>query len=140
MQTFLPYTNFTDSAAALDRLRLGKQRVETLQIMTALVMNTGWVNHPATKMWRGYENSLMDYQGAIVDEWLDRGYRDTCYDKTLAIFQEIDRDISPLDPPWLGNFEFHFAHQSNLVRKDPGYYRHQFPTVPDNLEYIWSIN
>lgn len=36
MQTFLPYSDFERSAASLDDLRLGKQRVETLQIMQSL--------------------------------------------------------------------------------------------------------
>ncbi len=36
MQTFLPYPDFARSAAVLDPARLGKQRVETLQILRAL--------------------------------------------------------------------------------------------------------
>ena len=37
MQTFLPYPDFAASAAALDDRRLGKQRVEALQVLRALV-------------------------------------------------------------------------------------------------------
>lgn len=37
MQTFLPYADFKKSAQVLDGMRLGKQRVETLQIMQALL-------------------------------------------------------------------------------------------------------
>ncbi len=33
MQTFLPYDSYADSAAVLDRARLGKQRVEAKQIL-----------------------------------------------------------------------------------------------------------
>lgn len=36
MQTFLPYPNFNESAQVLDRQRLGKQRVEVLQILQAI--------------------------------------------------------------------------------------------------------
>lgn len=36
MQTFLPYKSFEQSAACLDNKRLGKQRVEVLQILKAL--------------------------------------------------------------------------------------------------------
>lgn len=36
MQTFLPYADFEESAFVLDTRRLGKQRVETLQIMQSL--------------------------------------------------------------------------------------------------------
>jgi len=35
MQTFLPYPDFARCAAVLDPLRLGKQRVEVLQLMRA---------------------------------------------------------------------------------------------------------
>lgn len=38
MQTFLPYPDFAESASVLDRQRLGKQRVETLQVMKALTV------------------------------------------------------------------------------------------------------
>lgn len=37
MQTFLPYADFAKSAASLDMMRLGKQRVETYQILQKLV-------------------------------------------------------------------------------------------------------
>ncbi len=58
MQTFLPYEDFTLSAQCLDYRRLGKQRVEALQIFNALTGAStkdgreyrGWINHPATKM------------------------------------------------------------------------------------------
>jgi hypothetical protein len=39
MQTFLPYEDFTLSAQVLDYRRLGKQRVEALQIYNVLVDN-----------------------------------------------------------------------------------------------------
>ena len=39
MQTFLPFADFARSAASLDMKRLGKQRVENLQLIQAL---SGW--------------------------------------------------------------------------------------------------
>ena len=84
MQTFVPEDTFAKSVRVLDRQRLGKQRVETLQIMKALAgLSKGWVNHPATRMWRGYEQALLDYQDATCNEWLRRGYKDTCFTKRL---------------------------------------------------------
>lgn len=62
MQTFLPYPDFEQSAKCLDMRRLGKQRVEVLQLLTAMttgpekkvklgnseiVRVTPWYNHPA---------------------------------------------------------------------------------------------
>ena len=47
MQTFLPYPDFSESAAHLDRKRLGKQRAETVQVLRALtVPGYGWRRHP----------------------------------------------------------------------------------------------
>jgi hypothetical protein len=36
MQTFLPYSDITESMRVLDNKRLGKQRVETYQIISAI--------------------------------------------------------------------------------------------------------
>ena len=53
VQTFLPVPDLRASARALDSKRLGKQRIETLQIMRALtVPGYGWQHHPAVRMWR----------------------------------------------------------------------------------------
>ncbi len=50
VQTFLPFPRFDASAAVLDDARLGKQRVETLQVLRALVLEDyGWAHHPAVR-------------------------------------------------------------------------------------------
>lgn len=132
MQTFLPYRSFADSAKVLDRQRLGKQRVETLQIMKALVTGEGWVHHPVTKMWRGYEYTLMSYQRAICDEWTSRGYNDSCLEKTEELFNQLPEDRrSPRVPPWLGLKKFHSCHRANLLRKSPTHYtQYKWPEQP----------
>jgi hypothetical protein len=138
MQTFLPYADFGASARVLDRKRLGKQRVETLQIMTALMTGKGWVSHPATLMWRRYEWALLRYQEQICREWTERGYQDTCLEKTADIYHRRCRWVEEkMWPHWLGDDEFHIPHQSKLVEKDPWYYLQYFPRVPMGLEYYW---
>jgi hypothetical protein len=131
MQTFLPYKDFESSARVLDDKRLGKQRVETMQIMHALVKlqvktDTAvvpWGNHPVTKMWRGHENMLMEYQDAICDEWDRRGFNDTCRAKTLNMFRLFPSSIATAEPPyWLGLKLLHSTHRANLLRKDPEWY------------------
>ena len=135
MQTFLPYPDFVQSAASLDRQRLGKQRVEVLQLLKALNGESkGWTNHPATRMWSGYQEALVVYGLAICSEWISRGYKDTCYEKINNY--SIDAEVAM--PPWIGDPSFHRSHQSNLVRKDPNHYGSQF-AVPDNLEYVWPV-
>jgi hypothetical protein len=138
MQTFLPCADFFKSARVLDRQRLGKQRVENLQIMKALVTGQGWVNHPATKMWRGYECDLMTYQSAICSEWTWRGYKDTCLNKTFILHDCEWSDEK--QPPWLGDEAFHASHRSNLLRKLPEHYS-QFGWIePDDLPYVWPVS
>ena len=140
MQTFLPYADFEVTASVLDRQRLGKQRVETLQIMSALVKNTGWVHHPATNMWRGYEGALLLYQAAICNEWVvARGYSDTCLLKTEELYWTVNDKFNPEMPWWLGDIDIHISHQSNLVRKNFDYYSRAFPNVPDDLPYVWPV-
>ena len=131
MQTFLPYPDFHESAKVLDVKRLGKQRVETLQLLKG-----SWPNHPASRMWRGHMRALAQYGVAICDVWISRGYKDTCREKILALAENYPESESTL-PSWIGDEAFHRSHQSNLVRKDSNRYGKIFPNVPDNLEYIW---
>ena len=67
MQTFLPYASFTDSLKALDNKRLGKQRVEAMQVLKALhIPDYGWRHHPCVKMWNGYDKALCDYMNKSI--------------------------------------------------------------------------
>ena len=78
MQTFLPYADFQKSVEVLDYKRLGKQRVETFQVLNILLSRTptkGWRNHPVTVMWTGYESALQLYQNITIREWKKRGYK-----------------------------------------------------------------
>lgn len=130
MQTFLPYADFEQSAAVLDRARLGKQRVECLQLLKGQ-----WANHSTSKMWRDSEFHLATYAQVVCIEWRRRGYKDTVLDKIAELVKS--RPLGADFPIWFGDPDFHLAHQSNLVRKNPEYYRKYFPEVPDNLPYIW---
>jgi hypothetical protein len=135
MQTFLPYPSFMRSAECLDRQRLGKQRVEAKQIYLALTqIGYGWKNHPAVKMWKGYELTLLSYGHIICLEWRNRGYNDTL----LGFFADNMTEGDAKNPPWLTQ-EFCRSHQSNLIRKNPEHYRYMWPDVPDDLPYIWPV-
>lgn len=136
MQTFLPYADFAYSAQVLDRARLGKQRVEVLQILKALNNGGGWSNHPATRMWQHHTNALVSYGIAVCEEWRDRGYADTCLGKILEY--EVEGAGCVL-PSWLGRPEFHAAHRSNLLRKDAQWYRQFDWAESDDLPYLWPV-
>lgn len=140
MQTFLPYANFKQSAAALDNRRLGKQRVECLQILKALLGETkGWRNHPATRMWAGHERWLAEYTVAVCDEWTGRGFKDSVKAQVQAMRLPMGDP-----PPWLGDERLHSSHRSNLMRKAwdgdddtlDWYLRFEWSDDPD-AEYWW---
>ena len=151
VQTFLPYPDFAASARVLDTRRLGKQRVETIQVLRALtVPGYGWRHHPAVRMWAGYEEALVRYGLEACRVWCAAGHDDTC---AATLTQEAGqrcglRRIRAQDelaaagelPPWLGTPEFHRSHQSSLVRKDPERYRPLFGDVPDDLPYLWPAS
>ena len=144
MQTFLPYKRFDHSARALDDKRLDKQRVEAMQIMSALMKlrfhtntaNIPWANHPATKMWFGYEHALLNYQEAICGEWVRRGNRDGMLDKTADLILSQPGFQMIGDPPWLGKKLLHSSHRANLLREAPEWYdRFNWPEEP--AEDFW---
>jgi len=136
MQTFLPYPSFSASAHVLDRRRLGKQRVEVLQILRALLgLTSGWVNHPAARMWRGCEPALALYGILACVEWRARGYRCTTLERILELVpRPAPETLSAMFPPWLGDEAFHRSHRSNLLRKAPEHYG----SLPGfDLPYAW---
>lgn len=142
MQTFFPYSSFERSAKVLDYRRLGKQRVEAWQIYLALFdPDYGWQNHPAVKMWRGYEVALLWYGVTMCDEWIKRGYKDTLRIKFMGVLRayDVSRRFFYEIPPWQGKRKFHKSHKSNLLRKDKAYYSKYFKNVPDNLPYEWPV-
>lgn len=140
MQTFLPYPDFAESARALDRARLGKQRVEALQVLRAITIpDYGWRNHPAARMWRGYLPALTKYSLVMTDEWIRQGHADTVRPQVLEFAPEVEAlGQHQLElPPWIGDEAFHLSHRSNLVRKDPEFYGELFPGVSGDLPYVW---
>jgi hypothetical protein len=152
VQTFLPYRDFRRSALVLDRRRLGKQRVEALQVFRALtVPGYGWQHHPAVRMWAGYEEALVRYGLEVCRVWSDQGRPDTCADSLTSEYAVL-RPEAPRArvqkalagaaelPPWLGDAAFHRSHRSALLRKDPQEYTERFPGVPDDLPYVWPVS
>lgn len=131
MQTFVPLYTFEDCASVLDYRRLGKQRVECKQILNALGGGGGWSNHPATKMWSGYEPALRQYMRAIILEWVSRGYKNN---------MEIPEVEAYRLPPWWGDERVHLSHRKALLEKDFLFYYEntQWEDWPE-LNYYWPV-
>ena len=151
MQTFLPCPDFQRTAEVLDPRRLGKQRVEGIQIVRALfVPGYAWKSHPAVLMWQGYEEALEAYLVAICAEWCRRGFADTCRTTIRADLDSVGRagprtqaDLGRAGalPPWLGDEALHRSHRASLLAKDPDWYGRWFDageTGPFE-GYVWPV-
>lgn len=148
MQTFLPYRSFYDSGKSLDRFRLGKQRVEAMQILQILYgQSGGWSNHPAVLMWKGYEDALTLYTMCICKAWTERNYRDNVFEKVKMIYKSANgfdvhhKPISPSHnikfPIWLDKEQMFAGYRSNLLRKNYDFYKQYGWTEPLDLPYYW---
>lgn len=81
-------------------------------------------------MWEGYEHALTLYMNHCITEWVSRGFRNTME------IRAVPADFKC--PKWFGDSSLHLTHQSNLIRKDPEFYRPIFgDDVPDDLDYFW---
>jgi len=138
VQTFLISPNPSETAGILDDKRLFKQIVEGNQILDCLLIKESrWKNHPAVKMWKGYESFLVAYVGFMIQEWNMRGYDCSKSKITWFKFDQLSNILECKVPHWFSD-EFFLAHKSNLIRKKPEHYRPIFGLdIPDNLPYIW---
>ncbi len=158
MQVFVPSTDLAECARVLDNRRLGKQRVETYQIVLALLdlgpekdeagkwtgsfverPAKGWRQHPAVLAWQDNIGGLLAYQAATCNEWVTRGYRDTCWIKTRDAVAYRNKDLLPraILPYWWGDEAVHASHRAALLWKEPTWYS-QFGWNEDPVyDYVW---
>ena len=138
MQIFLPFADMTKSLQTLDNKRLGKQRVETYQIISAITRRPkldgtpykGWLNHPCTVMWKNYVPALQNYLNLSIIEWINRGFKNTMK------LEQIEYDNIVL-PPFIGNERFHSSHRANLLKKEPEFYSKYGWTENPEDPYVW---
>ena len=136
MQTFLTYPSFEESAKVLDWRRLGKQRVEGMQIINAISgvprkdgrPYKGWFNHPCSIMWNPYLQALTQYTNVIIQEWVNRGYNNN-----MEMYEVKNMEL----PYWIGDERVHSSHRANLLRKDYEYYSKFGWTENSEDPYVW---
>ena len=130
MQTFLPYPDFKRSAEVLDDKRLGKQRVEAMQIINSLATQNSWSHHPAVLMWKDHIPALRFYANTMIAEWESRGFKNTMpyYIKRRFVY-----------PRWFGDERLHYSHKCNLLRKFPEHYRKFWPDADPQAPYWWPV-
>ena len=109
MNTFLPYPDFTKSAACLDDKRLNKQIIEASQML-----NGQWPNHPCSKMWKNNHCALKAYSNACLHEW--------------KVVREKKHKFEPYElseislPSWFTSPLVFLTHRVNLLKKSPEWY------------------
>lgn len=154
MQVFLPFGLSRDSMTCLDSKRLGKQRVECLQILNALQgKSKGWRHHPATLMFHGAEEALRIMGDWAIAEWIRRGYTNNMKPfshRPIGIMQSMPPDFWP---EWYCEDDLVQkvieSHRLNLLRKDYNYYsrviqnrtglsygKHEI----ENAQYVWPVS
>lgn len=151
MQTFMTSSNFTEVSKMLDNKRLGKQRLESIDIYAILQYPNSVTNmndrqkeylykryrhHPIVKMWKGYEKALLIYGLEMCKEWINRGFNSTIHTTFENELNKL-KDVELIFPDWINNIQLNISHQSNLLRKNKDYYIKYFNNVQDNLPYIW---
>ena len=115
-----------------------KENLHRFYLLTILLNRTtskAWHNHPAVKMWKGYENALKHYYNIMVEEWIKRGY------KNNMLQLEIKGDI--VMPSWLGRADIHERYREKLLSKNFKWYSQfgwkEVCKVPNNDPYIWPV-
>lgn len=139
MQTFLPYQDFSKSAASLDDKRLNNQINEALIILRTLTgwysknRGKGWPNHPCTKMWAGYEAALCEYGMVLLEEYNYRMETD-CTIRAWKMAEALGQNDTQYAnwrqriikyPEWLTE-EFCARHRQILLEKDFEFYSKKF--------------
>lgn len=163
VNTFVPVPIIEKSCEMLDSERLGKQRSEIKIILAALTgvrfkraageyelilpEKRGYMNHSATRMWRGHELALAHFGYVNCRVWADRFGHNHRTGKGADTLQDMDdwhtwlRDNGnePDLPPWWGREDVHASHRSVLLFKDPEHYGQFGWTEEPKYEYVWPV-
>lgn len=148
MNTFVPEgADYHKGAMALDLPRLRKQLVEVQQIHMALTSGgpAHVLHHPATQMWLGHEDDLLEYGCVVYDTYLERVDKphksgSYCLQRQPAI---VDLEV----PDWVEVLAP--LHRAKLFFKDNVHYaqyrdgavddRPRYPVTRDGKTICWVV-
>ncbi|MCS7133323.1 MAG: pyrimidine dimer DNA glycosylase [Candidatus Caldarchaeum sp.] len=135
MQIFRPYVDWTKSAAVLDDLRLGKQRVEAKQVINAFLRKLGlindglkgWLTHPIVLLYfnggKPYLDDVIGFFNACVMEWKKRGKQNNLSLNDIKHLIERVEKTSGTPVTHVHEIEY----RRILLMKDPKHYVKVFP-------------
>ena len=138
MQTFLPYSNFSECARVIDIKRLWRQILEAnqlLKLITHREIESRWRNYPVYKMWLPYADVLNVYRDIFVQEWLDRRLI-----RPPAIASEAEGAYKYNNwPLWINNEKIFSSHRAALLVKNPQWYSQFGWKEKPEINYYWPI-
>jgi len=117
-----------------------KISVKSDVLPTDRIIKLGFANHPAIRMWYGYQEALKYYINCHIDEWIKRGYKNT--------MKKYDIIGIPNMPSWVYSEDFHRVHRAALITKElqrrekPWYINNPLFIVEKDRfnDYIWPIS
>jgi hypothetical protein len=108
-------------------------------------MPRGYVNHPITKMWLCYDDSLKHYINCCITEWTSRKKKNGEYNKTK--YELFDIDIKDIKHPWWISHSYFLSvfrcslYRKELEREEPEWYITKFSSCIYSkfydYGYIW---
>lgn len=128
MQIFIPSPSCLQTARQLDKRRLNKQIIEAAQILRAIDgEDRGWLNHPATRMYRPHKLWLQLYRACLM----------AFQSGDLEAAEAISRQADAVRPPFVTD-EFCRQHARRLYTKAPELYP-QFAALGTSLENWYVV-
>jgi hypothetical protein len=134
MQVFIPFP-YLSSVKFLDNKRLGNQ----IYREAYTIIRGGWPNHPASKMWKGYERALALYCLFGLKELRERGLG---YPKWMKFYGDIVnfKEYQPIErPPWFGDERVHSSHRAALLFKNYEWYSQFGWEEEPKMDYYWPV-
>jgi hypothetical protein len=140
----VPHDDIVRTASVLDTLRLRKQILESIGILSILhnlpkadgTPRKGHLNHPAVLQWKFWPGFLSKYNMHCVQEMESRGFFS---EKMRTQSEQFTTDDT--SPIWWGDDLVHSSHRSRLFQKSPEHYG-KFNWLESEMEpqsYWWAI-
>jgi hypothetical protein len=158
MQTWITDKDFYKSAVNLNRQHLQANLYESIHILASLLdVNDKLVNpkrnvknHPAAKLWEGYEDALFYYIDAHIVAWLNIGYKCNINKANMRFIYAVMKDnkysyFQNKISNWITD-ELIQTHRSVLIQKEikkkVNHYQNLWPNCPNDLKmkYDWRRN
>jgi hypothetical protein len=145
--TWMTHPSFGKTARDLPNEILKQQMMQvciTFDILTGLDDKSEYTDHPAVKMWHGYEFALGIYGMMLGMEFtFNRGYAEATefwyLSKAIREIKRTEEGFVYDPPPWMFDTDILLSHRSNLARRHPVAFRSKWKNCPKDWPYLWPV-